>query len=334
MRKHFRNFFLFLMSMLIVLPGGPLAARAQDALSNGQWLTSFYVAYWDRAPDPEGHAYWLDMFNRGELSIPAIAENFALSAEAKAAYPYFNAPHAATESQIADFVRGVYRNLLDREVSSNDQGVRYWVDVLRTGQSTPGLAIGNIINAAMIAAGADWLTILGKVQAAEQAMDTDGRRDCAVFTGVSRIGHLGQRVNDTSNPNELRQAWGPQDYGRGYGGEVLMHWSKPPTVICDGDAFDFEVEVLNLAPNPDDPGGTAGLLNFSPTGPHLVSLTCSNPAGHDPISSVWIRAPMARGDNRCTAVIRYSGGEKALFWATITIGPYTGQISYIYGPQP
>ncbi len=143
---------------------------AQDSLSNEQWITSFYVAYWDRAPDAEGHAYWMGMFNRQELTIPGIAENFALSDEAKAMYPYFNAPETATDAERGAFVRAVYRNLLDREVSGNDEGVLYWVGELRSGASTPGLVIGNIIYAAMQAGGADWQTIWGKVLQAQQGM--------------------------------------------------------------------------------------------------------------------------------------------------------------------
>ncbi len=86
-----------------VLAPGP--CLGQDVLSNSQWITSFYVSYWNRAPYPEGHAYWLGMFTQDRLTIHGIAENFALWDEAKAAYPYFNASHAATESQVNDFVR-------------------------------------------------------------------------------------------------------------------------------------------------------------------------------------------------------------------------------------
>ncbi len=147
---------------------------ASPAFSESSWITAFYIAYWDRAPDPAGHAYWLGLFNQGTLTIPAIAENFALTDEAKSAYPYFNAPHAAGETQVNNFVRSVFRNLLDRDVPANDSGVLYWVGELRNDRTTPGAVIGNIIHAAMQAEGSDWQTILAKVQAAEQAMENDG----------------------------------------------------------------------------------------------------------------------------------------------------------------
>ncbi len=141
-----------------------------ETFSDEQWITSFYVAYWDRAPDADGHAYWMDTVNRGELTIPKVAENFALSDEAKAMYPYFNSPETATDAERSAFVRAVYRNLLDREVSADDEGVLYWVGVLRSGASTPGLVIGNIIYAAMQGGGTDWETIRSKVIQAEQDM--------------------------------------------------------------------------------------------------------------------------------------------------------------------
>ncbi|TVR02201.1 MAG: DUF4214 domain-containing protein [Desulfovibrionales bacterium] len=159
--------------------------------SEDAWITSFYVAYWDRIPDAGGHAYWKRLFHQGILTIPEIAENFALQPEAKAIYPYFNAPHAATDTQVNDFVRSVYRNLLGREVPVDDSGVRYWVGELRSGRTSPGLVIGDIIHAAMQDESADWQTILGKTMAAdemmrfEQAVWSVGAGEVVYVKGVS-----------------------------------------------------------------------------------------------------------------------------------------------------
>lgn len=77
---------------------------------------------------------------------------------------HLRSPGTATDAQRADFVRAVYVNLLNREADS--AGLNYWVTVLRTGASTPGLVIGNIINAAMSSGTTDWLTIRNKVEVA------------------------------------------------------------------------------------------------------------------------------------------------------------------------
>ncbi|TVR02297.1 MAG: DUF4214 domain-containing protein, partial [Desulfovibrionales bacterium] len=136
-----------------------------SGMDDRQWLISFYVAYWNRAADPAGLNYWLSMLSQGLLDVPAVAENFALSEEAKAMYPYFNAPEVATSADVQNFLRGVYRNLLNREPDQG--GLDYWVNVLRGGLSTPGLVIGNFIHAAIAGNSTDWLTIWNKIQVAE-----------------------------------------------------------------------------------------------------------------------------------------------------------------------
>ena len=142
----------------------------QIGFTTSQWITSFYLAYWNRVPDAEGHTYWMDLYQSGRLSIPEIAENFALQPEAKQTYKYLEAPHLATEEEMRVFVVAVYKNLFDREVSANSLGVVYWVNELQTKSTTPGAAIGNIINAAMQANLDDWLTVYKRVYLAEDMM--------------------------------------------------------------------------------------------------------------------------------------------------------------------
>ena len=142
------------------------------------WVSSFYVAYWGRAADPDGMGYWVDLVRRGELDIPGVAENFALSDEARAMYPYFNSPGTASDADRVAFVRSVYANLLNREVSGDDAGVRYWAEVLRTGQSPPGLVIGYMIHAAIQEDSTDWQTIWNKIRVADsftQSFQAQGR---------------------------------------------------------------------------------------------------------------------------------------------------------------
>lgn len=147
------------------------------------WVTSFYVAYWGRSPDPEGLNYWINKIDNGTLSPAQVAENFALSAEAKAMYPYLAAGGAVDHAQVDEFIRSLYANLLNRSLPSNDTGVLYWVGELRNNRTTPGGVIGNIINAAMVAGTQDWETIRNKVDVA----DYFARR----FTALGRAWHAG-----------------------------------------------------------------------------------------------------------------------------------------------
>jgi hypothetical protein len=59
------------------------------------------------------------------------------------------------------FVSSVYHNLLNR--GPDPEGLDYWVGELESGASTPGLLIGNLINAAMQADSTDWMIIRNKV---------------------------------------------------------------------------------------------------------------------------------------------------------------------------
>ncbi|ROR03164.1 DUF4214 domain-containing protein [Desulfosoma caldarium] len=149
-----------------------------DALTNKQWIEAFYVAYFGRAGDPDGVAYWLGKVNSGELDLEGVAENFAQSAEATAQYAYFNIVYNLPGYPISDalyegFVTQVYRNLLERD--PDDDGLAYWVNELKTGNSSPGAFIGYIINAAQVDqdgdSADDWATIYNKAQAAEYFTD-------------------------------------------------------------------------------------------------------------------------------------------------------------------
>lgn len=82
-------------------------------------FTEMYIAYFNRAPDAEGLLFWADAFATG-TSMPEIAEFFALSAEAQAAFP--------NSSSNADFVSTVYDNVLGRQPDA--AGSTFWNQVL------------------------------------------------------------------------------------------------------------------------------------------------------------------------------------------------------------
>ncbi len=136
-----------------------------SGMDDRQWVIAFYVAYWNRAADPDGLNYWLSQIARGSVDVPAVAENFGLSQEAKDLYFYLRSPDTATNADVEAFVRSVYRSLLNRE--PDQAGLVYWVDVLNRGVATPGLVIGNMIHAAIAGNSTDWLIIWNKIQVAD-----------------------------------------------------------------------------------------------------------------------------------------------------------------------
>ncbi|WP_448383914.1 DUF4214 domain-containing protein [Desulfosoma sp.] len=133
------------------------------------WVTSFYVAYWGRCPDPEGQSYWLNMIRQGVLSAVGVAENFALSEEAKSVYTYFQSPETASEADLVVFVREIYLNLFNREPDS--EGLNYWVGELKYGRTTPGQVIAHIINAATDGTSSDGAIVKNKVAVGEYFAD-------------------------------------------------------------------------------------------------------------------------------------------------------------------
>ncbi|WP_211334741.1 CAP domain-containing protein [Desulfosoma caldarium] len=140
-----------------------------DGLNTAEWVASFYVAYWGRCPDPEGRTFWVNLVTDGYLSAIEVAEEFALTQEAKALYAYLNDPGAATDADRKAFVRQVYLNLLNREPDAS--GLQYWADALATGLVGPGQVIGHIINAAMEGHGSDWAVIRNKVDVGQYFAD-------------------------------------------------------------------------------------------------------------------------------------------------------------------
>lgn len=119
-------------------------------------LTSLYVGYFDRAPDPAGLQGWINAIDAGE-DIKTIAGNFAASAEAKALYPYLETPGLVTPTA---FVESIYLNLFNR--TADTAGRDYWVDLLTKGVISPEEMILQIIGGAQ---GSDQTILDNKIEA-------------------------------------------------------------------------------------------------------------------------------------------------------------------------
>jgi hypothetical protein len=80
-----------------------------------------YNAYFERDPDPQGFDYWLGKYFSGS-SLTLISDTFTKSREYQSRYAGLGN---------GDFVRLVYRNVLDRE--PDQAGWQYWTDILNRG---------------------------------------------------------------------------------------------------------------------------------------------------------------------------------------------------------
>lgn len=113
-------------------------------------LSELYMAYFNRAPDAVGLDYWASNaydYIAGGMSEPAankaIANNFALSPESKAIYGTVD--QNSSVADLTNFVNKVYDNVLNRAPDSD--GLNYWVNNLKTGASTPGGFITDVVYA-------------------------------------------------------------------------------------------------------------------------------------------------------------------------------------------
>jgi hypothetical protein len=84
-------------------------------------ITRLYLAYFDREPDIAGFDNWVDLYRRGEASLPQISETFAQSGE-------FNDRGLDTDEA---FVNWVFDQVVEVEPSPTTRA--YWVDALDQG---------------------------------------------------------------------------------------------------------------------------------------------------------------------------------------------------------
>ena len=105
-------------------------------------ITSLYIGYFGRAPDPEGLNYWVGRLADG-YTLAEAAESFSVQAESTAKYPYLANPNIASPQA---FITQVYMNLFNRVPDA--EGLAYWTAELQNGADV-GDFILNVISGAV-----------------------------------------------------------------------------------------------------------------------------------------------------------------------------------------
>lgn len=161
---------------------------AFDLLTLGaaEQITAVYVAYFGRAPDPDGLDFWVgehaDGLDAGKTPgqlIADIADSFSKQSETHDLFPFFLAPET---SDPGAFVDAVFLNLFNR--LPDPEGRAFWVDEIDTrlvdGRGV-GTAIIDIISGAQdTAAGLDATTIGNKIEVGAFYADTYALGDWTV----------------------------------------------------------------------------------------------------------------------------------------------------------
>lgn len=102
-------------------------------------LEELYVAFFNRVPDADGLAYWIDQTRAGQ-TLGSIAESFYSAA---LLYPTQTGYTAAMTH--ADFVNVIYRNVLGRTDGADAEGLAYWTNALSSGAQSRGGLVTTIL---------------------------------------------------------------------------------------------------------------------------------------------------------------------------------------------
>ncbi|MER3352831.1 MAG: Ig-like domain-containing protein [Hoeflea sp. D1-CHI-28] len=136
-----------------------------SALTPQEQITALYVAYYDRAPDPGGLAFWtgqleefLDGAGDGQpgMSLNAIANSFANAQESKDLYPFLDG-----QGSSGAFLTNVYINLFGR--LPDTEGLQFWQNNIDNGNIPVGEALLQIMGGAQ---GSDITVLESKIDVA------------------------------------------------------------------------------------------------------------------------------------------------------------------------
>ena len=95
-------------------------------------LEELYVAFFNRVPDADGLAFWIDQAASG-LPVNSIADSFY-----GAALLYPSLTGYTNSMGNGSFVNVIYRNVLGRADGGDAEGVAFWSNALTTGAQTRG----------------------------------------------------------------------------------------------------------------------------------------------------------------------------------------------------
>lgn len=207
-------------------------------------ITSLYIGYFDRAPDPAGLSYWVGRSAAG-MSLLEIANSFAVQSESLAEYSYLANPNGSTP---VEFITAIYENLFDR--GPDAAGLNYWLNQLESG-TPPGRMVVDIISGAQ---GDDALAVANQVSVGLYYVSELQENDCE-YTRESAIAVIDEV---TADPATVIDGYAEVD-------EYCGNWTpgpepEPPIVLppIGPTVSDVLGTIDNIVDNAIDLGG--GLL--------------------------------------------------------------------------
>lgn len=152
-------------------------------------ITELYVGIFNRAPDPEGLAYWTDKLVIDGADIDVVRAAFVSSIEWQ---------EGVGQSTNAQVVFHLYESLFEREPEPD--GLEFWVTALDEGRVTVDEIVKNLLDAA---SAYDQLTVDNKVDAAlyytlqsggESMVNNAGFNGAAATQAVDNVDYTAESV--------------------------------------------------------------------------------------------------------------------------------------------
>ena len=104
-------------------------------------ISAIYAGVFGRLPDGEGLSYWEFQASDNNWDTSALAENMLAAAIQYSGYESLSDPFT--------LVTTVYENMLGKSYSDDPDGIKYWVDQIKSGATTMGKVIADILYAAV-----------------------------------------------------------------------------------------------------------------------------------------------------------------------------------------
>lgn len=102
-------------------------------------INSLYIAIFNRVPEGDGQQYWLNEANINNFDMNSITE---IMLQSNAAKEFFKG-----KENNEDFINHIYTNLLEKDKTTDPEGVSYWSSLLNAGMSK-SLVVNELLKAA------------------------------------------------------------------------------------------------------------------------------------------------------------------------------------------
>ena len=277
------------------------------SLSPREQVSAIYIAYYDRAPDPAGIDYWVDILTSNQLTLNGIAQAFSTAAETKLKYPFFNNPDPVGYSS---FVDAIYQNLFGRDPDA--AGKAFWTGVLSTEAVKLTEFILEVLKGAQDTNTLDLSTIQNKIDVAE---------DWAADAAVNSIG-------TAQNPfaEEIDGEFFVRDAAVfGSATSILDGVTEEPasaiTAKAETDAF-FTGQFLTITPSADAfDEGTAASFTFNTTAEEgsVIAFTIAGTVDEADISGGLTGLTIVGADGSATISIDLIADEATEGSETLTL---------------